>query len=183
MTTATLDLLDLDAGRAARREAGQPDGLVVRLQKETFTLPGELPLAVLDPIFAADEELVSLIRLVLNIVGDGSAQVNVDLTEVVVRELSEHPALPTGIVQMIKACLAALFGEEEWTRFEALRPSMPDMLRLIRGLWSAYGVGLGEALRSRGPSENAGTTSKSTSNGSIPSTRGRSTTHRSRKAS
>ncbi len=82
----------------------------------------------------------------------------------------EQPSLPVDVLRTIRSAIANLFGEQQWTEFTALGPSLADLAALIRGLWSEYGTSLGEAFASSGRSESAGTTPKPTSNGGTEST-------------
>lgn len=156
--------IDLDAGR---REQEYPDTLPVTFRGETFDLPAEFPLDVLDPFLAEDFNLAGLIREVMAEARkeDGTTK---PISEVVIDTLFNRPALPIEVIQAIFAAFELLFGAENYARFKALRPSLVDYGRLTRGLFSAYGVSLGEAFASPASSETAGTTPNQTSPGSTP---------------
>lgn len=158
----TLNHIDLDA---ARREAGSPDGIPLTLRDEEFLLPAELPEACLDPLL--DERLglfEAIKQAVENDQGGGSVGADV------VNLLTARPDLPREVLSAIRGVFALLFGPDEFSRFQSLRPSLPDYLRMIKALTSLYGVSLGEAWRSLASSESDGATSKPTSSSTTTST-------------
>lgn len=157
-------VLDLDAGR---REAEQPEGLPVIFKGENFLLPAELPVDVFDPFLDEEFDLAGLIR-------DGMARAkNEDgstkpVSTIVMDTLFNRPALPVEIAKTIFAAFELLFGAEEYARFKALRPSLPDYGRLTAGLFRLYGVSMGEAFASPASSESDGATPKQTLPASTP---------------
>lgn len=154
-------MLDLDSARrqraAAREGSGQP--VTVTFADTTYTLPVEVPAAVVQTLLDPDVEFAQLLMVLMKAWRGGSDQAG----KSVVNALTERPSLPFGCIKAIQAALEQLFGADEWARFTAAGPSLNDMVTLITGLVSEYGVGLGEALTSPSSSETAGTTSNPTS--------------------
>lgn len=162
----TAPLIDLDAGR---RELAHPDGIPVVLGGETFTLPAEFPVDVLDPFLDEKFDLAGLIREAVRKSKneDGTTK---PVSVIVVDTLFDRPSLPVELIQTIYAAFEQLFGAEDYARFKAQRPSIGDYQRLTSGLFSLYGVSLGEAFASPDSSESDGATQKETSAGSTEST-------------
>ena len=160
MSTLT-NVIDLDA---ARRESAFPDGINVPFRGETYTLPGELPADVFDPFLTPEFDLSGLL---VTLFKDDDAEKK-ELGDRVVGLLLDRPMLPAEIITAIYAALELLFGDEQWATFKAARPSIPDIARLVSGLFRLYGVSLGEAFASVGSVTNAGPTSKQTSPLGIP---------------
>jgi hypothetical protein len=90
--------------------------------------------------------------------------------QLVLEALLSHPTLPVDVLRTIRAALASLFGDDQWQRFNDLKPSISDLAALLRGLAAEWGVGLGEAWASSAPSPNGGATLKSTFNAGTAST-------------
>lgn len=157
-------LIDLDA---AKREAVFPDGIPVRFGGQDFLLPAELPVDVFDPLLSEDLDLVGVVKQVL---AERPEDGGDDIGSVVLDVLLTRPGLPRQTLQAVKQVFAALFGDEQYACFAALRPSVQDYVRLARGLLTAYGVGLGEALGSPDSSESGGETSSQISDASTDST-------------
>lgn len=141
--------LDLDA---ARREAANPDGIIVRIDGNDLTLPSELPVDIFDPLLDPELDLAGLIKHVLE--GDDSD----DFTKILLDLLESRPSLFADALDTIKSMLTLLFGAEQYALFLASRPSVNDYLRLVQGLVKLYGVGLGEAFASLESSTNGGAT-------------------------
>lgn len=120
---ATPGVIDLDAMRAARREAAGAS-IVVGFGGQEFHLPVELPLDAIEP-------LADLAEL--------QDQPD-DATE------QEQVAQLRQVRGAMEASLSALFGPDEWPRFRDLRPTLEDMLALWESLFLQYGTSLGEAL-------------------------------------
>lgn len=152
-------LIDLDA---PRRESAHPDGIPVRFGGQSFTLPAELPLdtltgLILDP----DLDLPGLLTRL-------SRSTEATFGKDVVDALLDRADLPHTALKAFTNALESLFGVEEYAKFTRLRPSIPDYIRLIKALWSLYGVSLGEAARSLTSPESDGATSKRTSRITTP---------------
>jgi hypothetical protein len=162
MSTAT-NVLDLDA---ARRESAHPEGIVVRLGGEDFTLPAELPADVFDPFLTPEFDLSGLIIAVFKDKNDDGSES--DLAERLVSLLFDRPSLPTEVIDAVYRALELLFGDEQWATFKAQRPSFKDLGRLVGGLFRLYGTSLGEAFASVSSVTTAGPTSKQTSPLGIP---------------
>src|SRR5690606_18858967 len=86
--------------------------------------------------------------------------------------LTRRPKLHRQIMGAVEGALAVLFGEGNYERFAATRPSIPDYARLLVNLSRVYGVSLGEAFASLGPSTNGGETQKQTVEPGTESTSG-----------
>lgn len=153
--------IDLDA---AVREATYPDGIPVTKGGKTFTLPAELPEAVLDPLLSDDLDIAGVIADVLKDTRPGEDR---SIGDDVVAVLTARPNLPKDAVLAAKECFAVLFGDQ-FEDFCAERPSINDYIRIARAALPLYGVSLGEAFGSPGPSEPAGETPKPTSPVSTP---------------
>lgn len=184
-----LDLLDLDAASAARREgAGAP--LRIRFRDEAFELPTELPLAVLGPLELLDGKLA-----LLPYANDPMA---------LLAELgSSNPRLVADVRTALDRAARVLFGEQshevlltagtepdpgdtplgggrwrrttdpgQWPAFLAHGPSVQDLLALGRGLLAAYKVSLGDLFGSTASAADGGPTSSATSSGTTTSTPG-----------
>jgi len=158
--TSLTNVIDLDA---ARRESAFPDGINVPFEGEVYNLPGELPADVFDPFLTPEFDLSGL--LVTLFKDDDEEK---ELGDRVVALLLDRPMLPAEIIGALYAALELLFGAEQWATFKAARPSIPDIARLVSGLFRLYGVSLGEAFASVGSVANAGPTSKQTSPLGIP---------------
>ena len=159
-------VIDMDA---SRRERQQPEGLPVINCGEEFLLPAELPLDVFDPFLTEEFDLAGLIRDCIERYKEVGATRGVE--GVVVDTLFLRPDLPLTVINAVFRAFEILFGgPEEYARFKSTRPSLPDYAALFKGLYRAYGVGLGEAFASLGSSGDGGETQKQTSNGSTEST-------------
>ena len=156
------NLLDLDA---ARRENAHPEGIVVVLGGEEFTLPAELPADVFDPFLAPEFNLSGLILTLFKSADDGK---ELEIADRLMILLLDRPSLPTEVVDAIYTALELLFGAEQWATFKAQRPSFKDLGRLVSGLFRMYGTSLGEAFASVSSVTTAGPTSKQTSPLGIP---------------
>lgn len=161
----TAPMIDLDA---AKRESQYPDGINVRHGATDFVLPAELPADVLDPILLLD--LPALLKKVLDTAEGKDAGDEDDLGQIVLDVLFDRPDLPADLLNAVRSVFAALFGPDQYPVFLSNRPSIPDYVRLIRGLLPLYGVSLGEALGSADSSESGGATSNPTSSSTTDST-------------
>lgn len=186
--------IDLAGARAARRE-GKGQEIRVRLDADAdpCVLPVEMPVDALAPI--KDIQLERDLGLLFQARDQETG-------ERVLRDLlTVRPALAGELLDAGRDCLERLFctcdekpwerAEErddtgavvaqehdeacQWPRWLSWRPSPQDYVELIRGLWTAYGANLGEALAPSGSSGTGGATSKRTSSGTTRgSTRGAS---------
>ena len=163
--------LDLDAAAAARREGSFPDGIPVTYGGTVFTLPAELPAEALDPLLGLDVDMASIMAAAAKVQATASeAEARAAGGGVLIDALLANPNLPLDVVKAIKASLAVLFGPEQWEAFLAKKPSIPVYAGLVKGLWRAYGVSLGEAFASPASSAAAGETLNSTSSAPTDST-------------
>lgn len=153
--------LDLDA---ARREEEIPEGIEVTQKGESFVLPAELPMDVFDPFFTDEFDLPGLFARVMQTSDDDST------FAILTKLLFDRPDLPRQSIAAVRESLRILFGDEQWEKFQATRPSMKDIVRLAKGLFRLYGTDLGEAFASADSSGSDGSTSKETSNASTEST-------------
>ncbi|MCX5070828.1 hypothetical protein OOJ91_33830 [Micromonospora lupini] len=151
-------VIDLDA---ARRE---PEPIPLILMRQEWTLPGELPADVLDPLF--DGELDDLIALIVDLLGEeggnGLKSDDVDLGALVKR-ISTNPQLVSATLRALRSAFEKLLGEEQWQRWIQARPGLGAYLLLAKTAFAEYGVSLGEALGWSSSSTAGGTTSKRTS--------------------
>lgn len=154
-------MIDLDA-RSGEAAATPKE---FRLGGETFTLPPELPGDVIAPFLAPDLGLVELLAdAIVN--SDDDA----DLGELVLSQVAKRPALPTGLLSAASEALKVLIGEEQYPTFVAKRPTVPQYMALARGLFSEYGMSLGDFFGSPSSSETGDeqTPSKQTSPSDAP---------------
>lgn len=179
-------LIDLNAGRAARREGKNKD-VRVTIGDTTIALPVEFPLDALSPLRDINLDFGMVV---------GAAN-----PEQVLRDLvTAKPQLVTEAIEAGKAVLEGLFcscgayqenlmlpggshttfaveervehaDECSWLGFVRERPSTQDLIALARGLATAYGLSLGEALESSTSAGSGGTTSRPTSSATTSSTR------------
>lgn len=160
--------LDLLAKRAERTGWDDVSGTTPRTypitagDKTIATLGPELPLAVLEPLKAIDQELSLLFNKVLS-------AINADLTQAEIASqvmdfLVAYPDLPAKAVRIIGDVGKNLLGEEGFAEFLALRPSLQDVMALTSGITGWYGVSVGESSGSSDSAEEPdGTTSTPTS--------------------
>ncbi len=178
----TSNVIDLSA-EAAKREVRFPDGIIVKLGDDTFTLPAELPVVALDPLFDVDVDLASVLAQAVKLANSGSDESNVGL-EVVADILLSNPNLPKDVWMALRRSLAVLFGEEQWARFDSLALTLPTYIALIKNVVRMYGTTLGEAFGSASPSvDNGGEMSSGTAGSSTKSTRAVSSRTRAKKVS
>ncbi|AKN68768.1 hypothetical protein QR97_02180 [Streptomyces sp. PBH53] len=154
-------VIDLDA--AERREVQYPHGIPINYRDEQFIYPAELPAKALDPLLSDELDLVGLLRDVVQASDNPTAAVVIDL-------LFKRPQLPRRFIQAIYDVHRILLGEEEYTRFESLNPSLPAYIRLTIGLIKVYGLDLGKSFGLGDSSETDGETSSPTSAASTDST-------------
>lgn len=176
------NVIDLNAA-AAKREAKFPEGFKVPYGSEEFILPAELPMECLDPFFNMDIDLASILAQAVQLQFSGDEDQAAKGQEAMWQVLLASPNLPKEVWQAIRVSLVVLFGEEQWDRFIAQRPSVSTYVALIIGVVKMYGAALGEAFGSATPSETGGQTSSETSPSSTKSTRGGSGKTRAQKAS
>jgi hypothetical protein len=154
------DLLDLDAGRAARLEKNP--SVPLRFGGQTYTLPSELPADALEPLLAFDQDIALLLRTAADVARNRDTAT--DAADLVIDLLIQRPSVFTDLIAAVSTVARRLMGEETYTALLTWRPSDKDLFQLAKGLWDRYGIRLGEALRSSASSETDGRISKSTSN-------------------
>jgi hypothetical protein len=108
--------IDLDAARAARREA-KGESIAIRFGGEEFVLPPELPFDVAEHLGGIAAQS-----------GDGK------LTDE--QEAQRNAAVTTAMVGVMKALLG-----EQWDGFRKHQPSFDDLQVLLDGALNAYGMG------------------------------------------
>ncbi|MBM0201920.1 hypothetical protein JNW90_01455 [Micromonospora sp. STR1s_5] len=151
-------VIDLDASRR------EPEPIPLILMRQQWTLPGELPADVLDPLF--DGELDDLIALIVDLLGEGNGNgLNTDDVDfgALVKRISARPQLVSATLRALRGAFEKLLGEEQWQRWIQARPGLSAYLLLAKAAIAEYGVSLGEALGSSSSSDGDGTTSKPTS--------------------
>ncbi|WP_404949138.1 hypothetical protein HFP70_35740 [Streptomyces sp. ARC14] len=154
-------VIDLDA---ERREVQYPHGITVLLNGEQFLFPAEIPADCLDPLFSPELDLMGVLADIVN-AEDGSTTTG-ELVEVIFR----RPKLPAAFYGALKDIYKGLLGEEGFTEFTEVRPSIGDYVRLTKALASVYGVDLGKLFKSDDSSESGGEMSKQTSLATTSST-------------
>lgn len=164
------NVIDLGA-EAAKREVRFPEGIVVKLGGETFTLPAELPAIALDPIFEINVDLAAVLTQAVKLATGSDKDAAATGADAIGTILLNSPNLPKDVWVALRASLAILFGEEQWARFEKLNPSLPTYIALIKNAVKMYGSTLGEAFGSASSSETGGLTSSETSASTTKSTR------------
>lgn len=177
---------DLDAARAARREKKKAPTL--RIGGTRYELPAELPVDVLAPLTDVDMDVALLVRQVLDArrlaeEQDNPAAANVAMLDAAVDLLVANGSLPQELIDAAKTGARRLLGEDAYAALLDFRPSLGDLVAILKYLGRQYGVGLGEASPSSDSSEGTGTTSKPTSSGSTKPTSGRSGRSRARQVS
>lgn len=165
-----MTIVDLNAERTARAAKREGGGGPVKVPfgKQTFELPAELPAEVLERLLDPDVEIAQLLIAAIGAYKNGTGDENAGA--IIAQVLTDRPDLPLGFVRALMGAVEELFGPEQWAGFKAEKPSAQDMVALVKGLFSAYAVNLGEAFRSSGSSATGGTTSKRTSSASTAST-------------
>ena len=123
----------------------------------TFTLPAELPAAVLVPFL---DEKAGLIELVTEVIADaGDDDGLADMLEAV---LAKRKALPRQLLDAAGAAFQALLGDD-YDAFQALRPSVTAYVLIARAVVTEYGMGLADFFGSDESSGDDGEPSKVTS--------------------
>lgn len=164
------NVIDLSA-EAAKREVRYPDGLIVKFGDDSFTLPAELPVAALDPLFEINIDLATVFGQALALANSSESEAASKGLGIVFDVLTASPNLPKELWEGLRKSLAVLFGDEQWERFESQSLSLATYIALVKGLLRMYGSTLGEAFGSASPSENDGVTSSETSDNGSKSTR------------
>jgi hypothetical protein len=159
-----IDLNEARAKRLAAAREGRGEGVPVAFGAGKWMLPAEVPADVLQRLLDPDVEVAQLLVVALRAYRAGTDRA----ADTIIEVLTDQPNLPHGFVRAVLDAIESLFGPEQWAAFRAEKPSLQDLWALVSGLFREYGVGLGEALRSRAPSPNGGTTSSPTSLVSIP---------------
>lgn len=149
--------LDLDAARkvrAAEREGKKRDAPIILGGDTIAVLPVELPVDVLAPLRDLDGDITLIIREALSSVTEGrnAKQTQIDTTALVIDLLASNPDLPVTFLDTVQKVARNLLTDEGMDRLVAQRPTVPDYTELIKGVFSFYGVTLGEASPSSGSS-------------------------------
>jgi hypothetical protein len=176
-------VLDLDADRerrSAERE-GKNAGLPIRLGgRVVSTLPAEFPLDVIEPLRKIDQDLALLLRQAIQMSQGENA---LDATALVIDLLASNPNLPSTFLEVLNDCGTRLLGEEGLEALVAYRPTIGDVVALVKGVAGYYGFSLGEASESSELPESDGETLSVTSSGTTELTPAASTSARAKKAS
>ncbi|MEU7228936.1 hypothetical protein [Streptomyces chrestomyceticus] len=149
---------------AQRREVQYPDGIPVLLKGEQFLFPSEVPADCLDPLFSDELDLMGVLHDIVNT--ENGTTTTSEMIEVIFR----RPKLPGAFYGAVKDIYKELLGEAAFQDFKAVRPSIPDYVRLTKALIAVYGVDLGKLFRSADSSETDGPMSSPTSPASTSST-------------
>lgn len=175
MTEPVQDPFDLDAHRAARREASSSDPLAgerpIKVGGEVVaTLPAEFPLDVLSPLESLNFDVALLVRAAMD-AARNKGGTSADATDLAIDMLVSNPALPLEVLQAVREMAKRLLGEPGYRGLVDARLSRDDLGVLVKGMFVKYGVSLGEASASTDSAGDAdGETSNATSNGSTGST-------------
>ncbi|MGW2223334.1 hypothetical protein ACWCSD_50790 [Nonomuraea sp. NPDC001684] len=169
-------MIDLDIDRAQRletiaaeRNAAVSDTFPLRFRGGIVCeLPSELPLDVLEPLTHVAVDLGLIVRTALDAAraSDPNAA-NMALLDMVIDQLVINKKLPDQVMAAVHQMAVRLFGEQGFADFFALRPALPDMVALFKGLAREYGLRLGESSPSSG-SSSGGTTSTTPSPTTTP---------------
>ncbi|WP_449060604.1 hypothetical protein [Planomonospora algeriensis] len=160
-------MLDLDAIRA-ERTAATADTFPLRFRgRDLAVLPSELPLDVLEPLTGVAVDLGLIVRTALDAARKDPAAATMAVIDMVVDQLILNQELPEQVMAAAKEMARRLLGDDGYAAFLAARPSVHDVIALVRGLARVYGVGLGESSPSSA-SVSGGTTSTPTSPATIP---------------
>lgn len=168
-------MIDLNAKRAARAARNEGGGKPVPIVfgEDTYYVPPELPMAIVDRVLSPDMEiaqlLILLIRAVKTNVAEGKPEQAIGDLDFVAESLTSNAELPFGVYQSIRQAIAEVLGEEQWERYLAQKPALEDTLELLWELIKLYGSRLGELFKSFGSAKSAGETSSATSSGSTDS--------------
>ncbi|WP_433357826.1 hypothetical protein ACQP25_44500 (plasmid) [Microtetraspora malaysiensis] len=159
-------MLNLDAAKAART-AKKGGGLIpiVFGGEEICQVATELPMDALSPLLDLTElDLPMLLRTGMDGLGKDNdfSQALTDMADMAINLLFSNRDLPKAIVEAVKEIGRRVLTPEGFDRFFAKKPSVNDVIELVRGLSKVYGVGLGESGASSSGSP-AGTTSTPTS--------------------
>lgn len=164
-----LSELDLDAARAARSAtSGRP--IPLRFGGRIICeLPPELPVDVLEPLTSLKINTTMLVSRALEAFKSGSAQqTGLILLDTLIDLMLDNPNLPAELLDAVRAMGQRLMGEAGYQAFVAARPSIGDVVALIKGLRGRYAIRLGEETPSLKTSPD-GSTSSTPSPGDSPS--------------
>ncbi|MFG6197716.1 hypothetical protein [Nonomuraea sp. JJY05] len=163
-------MIDLDIDRderlaaiAAERNAAVSDTFPLKFRgRVVCQLPTELPLDVLEPLTHVAVDLGLIVRTALDAarVQDPNAA-TMAVLDMVIDQLVINKKLPDQVMAAVHQMAVRLLGEQGFADFFALRPAVPDMVALVKGLLRAYGLRLGESSPSS-DSSSGGTTSTPT---------------------
>ncbi|GAA4209410.1 hypothetical protein GCM10022252_75910 [Streptosporangium oxazolinicum] len=157
------DVLDLDVARA-RRSSTQGRPIPLRLGgKIICKLPAELPVDVLLPLTKLGIDTTGIIRMGLDAWKAGNSQrAGIAVLDLLLDLLIERPSLPRDLLAAVHEMGQTLMGTNGYAAFVAARPSVGDIVALVRGLGSRYAIRLGESTSSTADS-GSGETSTPTS--------------------
>ncbi|MEV7512083.1 hypothetical protein AB0O57_29415 [Streptomyces sp. NPDC091201] len=142
---------------AERREIRFPHGIAVRFDEHhDFFFPAEIPAEALDPLLSDELDLVGFFGDLVASSGGGTIT---EITEMLFR----RPRLPRQFYAAVKDVYRILLDEQQYEDFLALKPSIPDYVRLTTALARVYGVELGKLFTSDSSSETDSATSNPTS--------------------
>lgn len=160
-------MIDLDIDRderlaaiAAERNAAVSDTFPLKFRGQIVCeLPSELPLDVLEPLTHVAVDLGLIVRTALDAARSKDPDAaNIALLDMVIDQLVINKKLPDQVMAAVHKMAVRLLSEQGFADFFALRPALPDMVALVKGLMRAYGLRLGESSPSSG-SSSGGTTS------------------------
>ncbi|MBG0818256.1 hypothetical protein [Planomonospora sp. ID82291] len=160
-------MLDLDAARADRIAEGTPFPLKFRGQTICH-LPQELPLDVLEPLTEIDVDIALIFRTAIDsFKSQDPDAATVSVLDTLIDLLVMNKNLPDEVLEAAKKIGRRLLTDEGYEAFLAARPSVSDVIALVKGLMNIYGLRLGESPTSSATSS-GGTTSMPTSPTTTP---------------
>ncbi|GAA2411799.1 hypothetical protein GCM10010404_82150 [Nonomuraea africana] len=151
--------LDLDAARA-ERGAAAADYFPLKFRKKVICqLPTELPLDVLEPLTNVAVDLGLIFRTAIDAAKAQSPEAaTMSVLDMAVDQFITNKHLPDQLMVAAKDMAKRLLGDDGFTAFLAARPSIHDVVALIKGLMRIYRLRLGESSPSS-DSSSGGTTS------------------------
>lgn len=139
---------------------GEQEDKTLTYKGQAFTLPAELPAATLAPFLSPKLGLIPLLQEALKDADDDA-----NVIELVLNVIGDKQELPMALLAAGKDALRDLLGDDQYAAFMALKPSIPALALIARGLVTEYGMSLMAFFGSDGSSQSNsdGTDSKQTS--------------------
>lgn len=137
----------MDDARAARAGATGEDFPLRFRRRQICMLPAELPLDALEPLLNVQVDLPLILRTALDAVkaGEDGTKAFLAVLDMVVDLVVMNKDLPAELLAAVKAVGRRVMGDDGYEAFVQARPSINDVIALIKGLGGKWGVGLGES--------------------------------------